>query len=115
MDKVREPNISVCYTPSSEPYSIYLKNSFLEVKDCYIYVKSICFFEELIWLFFVCSTLCTYCFNYDIMEHQILLLQARHITVLPEVVKESSIFTHKFNFDAREDATGAITISTMQT
>jgi hypothetical protein len=24
MDKVRKPNISVCYTPSSEPYSIYL-------------------------------------------------------------------------------------------
>jgi hypothetical protein len=23
MDKVRKPNISVCYTPSSEPYSIY--------------------------------------------------------------------------------------------
>jgi hypothetical protein len=22
MDKVRKPNISVCYTPSSEPYSI---------------------------------------------------------------------------------------------
>jgi hypothetical protein len=25
MDKVRKPNISVCYTPSSEPYSIYLR------------------------------------------------------------------------------------------
>jgi hypothetical protein len=24
MDKVRKLNISVCYTPSSEPYSIYL-------------------------------------------------------------------------------------------
>jgi hypothetical protein len=24
MDKVRKPNISVCYTPSSEPYSIYI-------------------------------------------------------------------------------------------
>jgi hypothetical protein len=24
MDKVRKPNISVCCTPSSEPYSIYL-------------------------------------------------------------------------------------------
>jgi hypothetical protein len=24
MDKVRNPNICVCYTPSSEPYSIYL-------------------------------------------------------------------------------------------
>jgi hypothetical protein len=24
MDKVRKPNISVSYTPSSEPYSIYL-------------------------------------------------------------------------------------------
>jgi hypothetical protein len=23
MDKVRKPNVSVCYTPSSEPYSIY--------------------------------------------------------------------------------------------
>jgi hypothetical protein len=23
MDKVQKPNISVCYTPSSEPYSIY--------------------------------------------------------------------------------------------
>jgi hypothetical protein len=23
MDKVRKPDISVCYTPSSEPYSIY--------------------------------------------------------------------------------------------
>jgi hypothetical protein len=23
MDKVRKPNISVCYKPSSEPYSIY--------------------------------------------------------------------------------------------
>jgi hypothetical protein len=27
MDKVRKPNISVCYTPSSEPYSIYLSIS----------------------------------------------------------------------------------------
>jgi hypothetical protein len=25
MDKVRKPNISVCYTPLSEPYSIYWK------------------------------------------------------------------------------------------
>jgi hypothetical protein len=24
MDKVRKPNISVCYTPPSEPYSIYM-------------------------------------------------------------------------------------------
>jgi hypothetical protein len=29
MDKVRKPNISVCYTPSSEPYSIYYYYSFL--------------------------------------------------------------------------------------
>jgi hypothetical protein len=27
-------------------------------------------------------------------------------------VKESSVFTHRFNFDAREDAAGAIMIST---
>jgi hypothetical protein len=27
MDKVRKPNISVCYTPSSEPYSIYTISS----------------------------------------------------------------------------------------
>jgi hypothetical protein len=26
--KVRKPNISVCYTPSSEPYSIYLYNRY---------------------------------------------------------------------------------------
>jgi hypothetical protein len=25
MDKVRKPNISVCYTPSSEPYSINME------------------------------------------------------------------------------------------
>jgi hypothetical protein len=28
MDRVRKPNISVCYTPSSEPYSIYLYNRY---------------------------------------------------------------------------------------
>jgi hypothetical protein len=28
---------------------------------------------------------------------------------------ESSIFTHKFNFDVREDAAGAITILTVHT
>jgi hypothetical protein len=49
------------------------------------------------------------------MEHPITLLQARHITILLSVVKESSVFTHKFNFDTREDVTGAITISTTQT
>jgi hypothetical protein len=49
------------------------------------------------------------------MEHPIFLLQARHITTLPSVVKELSIFTHKFNFNAREDAIEAITISTTQT
>jgi hypothetical protein len=49
------------------------------------------------------------------MGHPILLLQARHIMILPSVVKESSVFTHKFNFDAREDATGAIMMSPMQT
>jgi hypothetical protein len=27
MDKVGKPNISVCYTPSSEPYSIYMKDA----------------------------------------------------------------------------------------
>jgi hypothetical protein len=32
--------------------------------------------------------------------------------ILTPFVKESSIFTHKFNFDAREDASGAMTIST---
>jgi hypothetical protein len=46
------------------------------------------------------------------MEHTILLLQARRITILPSVVKESSVFTHKCNPEAREDATGAMTIST---
>jgi hypothetical protein len=46
------------------------------------------------------------------MEHPELLLQ---VTILPPVMKESSIFTHKFDFDAREDATGAITTSTAQT
>jgi hypothetical protein len=35
--------------------------------------------------------------------------------ILPSVVKETFIFTHKFNFDVREDAAGAITISTAQT
>jgi hypothetical protein len=28
MDKVRKPNISVCYTPSSELYSIYIRLQF---------------------------------------------------------------------------------------
>jgi predicted membrane GTPase involved in stress response len=32
--------------------------------------------------------------------------------ILLSVVKEPSIFTDRCNFDAREDATGAITIST---
>jgi hypothetical protein len=39
------------------------------------------------------------------MEHTIILLQATHIAVLLSVVKESSIFTHKFNLDSREVAT----------
>jgi hypothetical protein len=30
MDKVRKPNIFVCYTPSSEPYSIYFPPSVLQ-------------------------------------------------------------------------------------
>jgi hypothetical protein len=33
MDKVRKPNISVCYTPSSEPYSIYLLSRLLKVRE----------------------------------------------------------------------------------
>jgi hypothetical protein len=41
-----------------------------------------------------------------------LLLQARHIKIWPPDGKKSSIFTHKFNLDAREDSTGAIAIST---
>jgi hypothetical protein len=49
------------------------------------------------------------------MEHPILLLQATHITISPSGLEESSIFTYKLIFDAREDATGAATISTMQT
>jgi hypothetical protein len=32
MDKVRKSDISVCYTPSSEPYSIYLKYVCLRIK-----------------------------------------------------------------------------------
>jgi hypothetical protein len=28
MNKLRKPNISVCYTPSSEPYSIYQRSHF---------------------------------------------------------------------------------------
>jgi hypothetical protein len=49
------------------------------------------------------------------MEHPIILLQVTHITILSSVVKESYIFTDKFNVDTREDATGAVTISAMQT
>jgi hypothetical protein len=35
MDKVRKPNISVCYTPSSEPYSIYFPRVCLVWKIVY--------------------------------------------------------------------------------
>jgi hypothetical protein len=31
MDKVRKSNISVCYTPSSEPYSFYMA-----IRVCYL-------------------------------------------------------------------------------
>jgi hypothetical protein len=92
----------------------YVACSTLEVGECCISVKSTCFFEELSGLFFVCSALRTYSSDFDFMEHTILLLQARHITILPSVVKESSIFTHKFNFVVREDAAGAVMISTVQ-
>jgi hypothetical protein len=92
-----------------------LKNSFLEVGDCCIRVKSTCFFEELSCLFFVRSALHACCSKRDFMEHPALLLQARYITILLPVVKESSVFTHKFKFDAREDAIGDIMISTAQT
>jgi hypothetical protein len=34
MDKVRKPNISVCYTPSSEPYSIYVKITVFFSAEC---------------------------------------------------------------------------------
>jgi hypothetical protein len=43
------------------------------------------------------------------MEQQTLLLQ---ISIVPPVVKESSIFTHELNFDGREAAAGATMIST---
>jgi hypothetical protein len=87
---------------------ISLKNLFLEVNDCCICVKSTCFFKDLSCLFFVCSALRTCCSNCNFMEHPILSLQARHIMILPLTVKESSIFTHKFKFDIREDTTSAI-------
>jgi hypothetical protein len=31
IEKVRKRNISVCYTPSSEPYSIYLKTEMIDI------------------------------------------------------------------------------------
>jgi hypothetical protein len=37
MEKVRKPNISVCYTPSSEPYSIHSFPASAEVKKMWIY------------------------------------------------------------------------------
>jgi hypothetical protein len=47
------------------------------------------------------------------MEHPILLLQARHMYYDFTVGCEGIIFfTHKFNFDAREDAAGAIISAT---
>jgi hypothetical protein len=94
---------------------ISLKKSFLEVEDCCVCVKNTCFFEELSFLLFVCSALCACCSNCDFMEHRILFLQTRHFTILQFAVKESSVFTHRFNFYARDDAAGAITILTMQT
>jgi hypothetical protein len=36
MDKVRKPNISVCYTPSSEPYSIYNYSSRMIISKLHI-------------------------------------------------------------------------------
>jgi hypothetical protein len=37
MDKVRKPNISVCYTPSSEPYSIYMLKLFCYFNEIFIF------------------------------------------------------------------------------
>jgi hypothetical protein len=62
----------------------------------------------------VCSLLCTYCSDCDYIEHLILVLQVRHMTILPSIVKQTSVFTHKFNLDTREDAAVVIMISTAQ-
>jgi hypothetical protein len=70
--------------------------------------------QQLSCLSFACSALRAPCSDCDFMEHPVLLLQARHM-ILPSVVKKSSIFTHKINFDGREDAAGAITVLTTQT
>jgi hypothetical protein len=37
------------------------------------------------------------------------------VNVAPNVIRESFIFTHKFNFDVKGNATGAIMILTVQT
>jgi hypothetical protein len=97
------------------PIALSLKNLFLEAEDCCMCAKNTCCFEKLSSLLFVCSALRTCCSNCDFMGHPLLLLQARHITILPSVVKEPYVFTRKFNYDAREDAAGAIMISTLQT
>jgi hypothetical protein len=48
-------------------------------------------------------------------EHPMLLLQATSIMILSSVAKELSIFTHKLNSDAREDAPSTITILSKNT
>jgi hypothetical protein len=44
MDKIRNPNISVCYTPSSEPYSIYCHLGFMPCRpgEVYWHVRGTC-------------------------------------------------------------------------
>jgi hypothetical protein len=49
MDKVRKPTISVCYTPSSEPYSIYLLYDNLQVESILIIANAgntLCSYHE---------------------------------------------------------------------
>jgi hypothetical protein len=90
------------------------KNSYLEIEECCIFVKRTCFFEELGCLFFVRSTLRT-CFSNWFHGTPNTFFASQTYYDFTIGWKESSIFTYKFNFDAREDATGVIMILTMQT
>jgi hypothetical protein len=57
-------------------------------------------------LCFVWRALWVCCSNCDFIVHPIFLSHTWQITTSPSVVKASSIATHSFNFDAREEATG---------